>query len=296
MNELFFSIIIPTYNRAEFIGKTINSILNQTYQNFEIIVVDDGSTDDTKNLILQINDSRLKYYYKSNGERGAARNFGVSKSNGDYVTFLDSDDLLLENHFEIAKNELCRLNCNVFHIRYFLKDELKNILIEMPFLKGDLREKIIEGNFFSCQGMFLKKAICIKNPFVEDKNLATLEDWELWLRICSENEIYYSNQLTSILVNHNSRSVNNHNALDLIAKINLFLELFLSIESNRSFYKNKINLLKSSCFSYISLHCSENGKNKIISLKFLLKSFFSNHKVIFKRRFYVILRNLMFKF
>jgi glycosyltransferase involved in cell wall biosynthesis len=82
-----FSIIIPTYNRENFISETINSVLESDYKNFEIIVVDDGSTDNTKDIVNKINDSRLNYYYQDNKERGAARNNGIKKAKGEYVFF-----------------------------------------------------------------------------------------------------------------------------------------------------------------------------------------------------------------
>src|SRR5690554_3150909 len=92
-NNILFSVIIPTYNRASLITKTIESVIDQSYQNFEIIVVDDGSTDNTKEVVKLIMDPRLKYFYVENGERGRARNIGTFHAEGKYVTFLDSDDL-----------------------------------------------------------------------------------------------------------------------------------------------------------------------------------------------------------
>ena len=72
----FFSIIIPTYNRAALIGKTLRSVQEQSFKSFEVIVVDDGGKDDTKEVLLGLEDDRICYYWKENGERGAARNFG----------------------------------------------------------------------------------------------------------------------------------------------------------------------------------------------------------------------------
>src|SRR5690606_12236032 len=95
-----FSIIVPTYNRVSFIRKTIVSVLHQSYQNFEIVIIDDGSTDNTEKVILSLQDLRIKYYKKENEERAVARNCGIEKATGDYVTFLDSDDILYPNHFE----------------------------------------------------------------------------------------------------------------------------------------------------------------------------------------------------
>ncbi|HLF46080.1 MAG TPA: glycosyltransferase family 2 protein, partial [Chitinophagaceae bacterium] len=99
---IFFSVIIPTYNRAHLIKETIDSVLRQTHPHFEIIIVDDGSTDDTKQVIENHfgKDARVIYFYKQNEERGAARNFGLKQAKGDYAVFLDSDDLMLSPYLE----------------------------------------------------------------------------------------------------------------------------------------------------------------------------------------------------
>ena len=96
------SIILPTYNRSRFLSETINSVLNQTYKDFELIIIDDGSTDDTADLIRKYTeqDNRVKYFFQENMERSQARNNGIEKSNGKYICFLDSDDAFLPNHLK----------------------------------------------------------------------------------------------------------------------------------------------------------------------------------------------------
>jgi glycosyltransferase involved in cell wall biosynthesis len=95
------SVIIPTYNRQDVITKTVHSVLNQTERNLEVIVVDDGSTDNTRAVIEKLADSRVNYFYKTNAGPASARNFGLSKASGGYVAFLDSDDLWPENYLEV---------------------------------------------------------------------------------------------------------------------------------------------------------------------------------------------------
>jgi glycosyltransferase involved in cell wall biosynthesis len=107
--EIAFSIIIPTYNRAEIIGKTIESALGQTFQNFEIIVVDDGGTDNTEEVIQAFYSPKLSYYKKENAERAAARNFGAARGKGNYVTFLDSDDILFLSTCRMQKSALTKI-------------------------------------------------------------------------------------------------------------------------------------------------------------------------------------------
>ncbi|HYD89948.1 MAG TPA: glycosyltransferase family A protein, partial [Flavobacterium sp.] len=89
---------MPTYNRAEFLGIAIKSVLNQSFEEFQLVVVDDGSTDNTKQVVKSFNDSRIKYIYQQNKERSAARNNGIIHANGKYICFLDSDDYCLPDH------------------------------------------------------------------------------------------------------------------------------------------------------------------------------------------------------
>lgn len=92
MTKEFVSVVIPTYNRACVLEQSVRSVLNQTYAHLEVIVVDDGSTDDTKAVIEQIKDTRLRYIYQENRGACAARNNGVKNANGEYIAFHDSDD------------------------------------------------------------------------------------------------------------------------------------------------------------------------------------------------------------
>lgn len=96
-----FSIIIPLYNKEKIILSTINSVLNQTFHNFELIIVDDGSTDNSSEKVKSLKDPRIKYYYKENGGVSSARNYGIEKAQYDWIFFLDADDYVIENALEL---------------------------------------------------------------------------------------------------------------------------------------------------------------------------------------------------
>src|SRR5690554_3777960 len=98
----YFSVIIPSYNRRNFIGETINSVLSQTFKDFEIIVVDDGSTDNTKLYIEETFNEKVRIISIPNSERGKARNTGTENARGEYMYYLDSDDILYPNHLQQA--------------------------------------------------------------------------------------------------------------------------------------------------------------------------------------------------
>ena len=92
-NKPLVSVILPTYNRARLVSRSINSVLKQTYNNFELIIIDDGSTDNTKQIINSFNDNRIVYLkHNHNKHASAARNTGIAKSKGELIAFLDDDD------------------------------------------------------------------------------------------------------------------------------------------------------------------------------------------------------------
>ena len=106
-NNPLVSVIIPTYNRSKYLPRAINSVLNQTYKNLEIIIVDDGSSDNTKEILKPyIKDEGIEYFYIENSGVSNARNFGIQKANGEYISLLDSDDEYLSTRIEIQLSEM----------------------------------------------------------------------------------------------------------------------------------------------------------------------------------------------
>ena len=127
MSNILFSLIVPTYNRESFIVKTIQSVLSQTYLNFELIIVDDGSTDNTEQVIGKIRDKRIKYYKKKNDERVAARNYyATNKAKDGFVKFFDSDDLLYSKYLEEANLFIKKIDLKIFFINYL---KLKSLIL-----------------------------------------------------------------------------------------------------------------------------------------------------------------------
>ena len=105
-NHHIISVIVPVYNAESFLDETLQSVLSQTYENWECIIVNDGSTDNTESIAKRWckRDARFRYFYKENGGLSSARNLGIKYSNADYIAFLDSDDVLTKNSLEIRIN------------------------------------------------------------------------------------------------------------------------------------------------------------------------------------------------
>jgi len=184
------SVIIPTYNRAELLPRAIKSVLEQTYQDFEIIVVDDGSTDNTEEVIkeFQEQDKRIKYIKHDKNKGGsAARNTGIKAAKGKYVAFLDSDDEWLQNKLECEVKILNNnKNCIICSTGYTFINERTGKIISKTIFKNQwvsykdvLRGKCLTTNDFTV----IRKAAIDIGGF--DEKLPARQDWDFWIRITS---------------------------------------------------------------------------------------------------------------
>ena len=296
MSNILFSIVVPTYNREKIIVKTIQSVLSQTYTNFELIIVDDGSTDNTEKFVRNVKDKRIKFFKKENEERGAARNYGTNKAKGDYITFLDSDDLLYSKYLEEANLFIASNNAiNIFHQLFEVTNILGKVIHSANYSNNNVFKSLIKkGNFMACQGMFLQKDFAKSNLFIEDRNLAGSEDYELWLRISTRTKIIINPVITSALLQHLERSVVNININNLIKRKELMLHyLFSNKLINSKLLKYK-RILKTGAYSYISLHIALSKQSKKTALKYLFKAVKLSPIFIFKRRFFAIIKHLIF--
>lgn len=291
MVKPFFSIVIPTFNRASFITKTIKSILNQTYINFEIIVIDDGSSDNTEEVVKDIYDDRLSYYYIENAERGAARNFGAKLAKGDYINFFDSDDLAYDLHLESANKIILENNSpEVFHLNFDIKNS-EDEIIRTPSKIRNINKQLIYGNILSCNGVFIRKDIALANPFNENRILSGSEDYLLWLILGSKYKILNNNTKTTAIIEHENRSVLGSDKDKLIKRKELFINLIFSDSSLWIFYRKYRKIILSQVYSYIALHVAMIKKNRLLSLKYLIKSIYSYPLSIFSKRFLATLKH-----
>lgn len=264
-DELYFSIVVPTYNRADLIKETLVQIQKQTFTNFEIIVVDDGSTDGSGEVISIIanTDSRIKYYFKENGERAAARNFGLKKASGKYVVFFDSDDIMLEDHLaELHAATIKKPEYNFLATKYSIKRGGQIVDSDISSLaQGKYNYKsFLLGNFLACN-------ICIKKdnkqliPFVEDRKYAIMEDWMFMLSNLKNDHLYLIDKTTIVMVDHPDRSMANNKLV--IERRALATEW---IEKHVDLSKDEVRLLKgySSLFSAIHYYLDYNRYKAIL--------------------------------
>jgi glycosyltransferase involved in cell wall biosynthesis len=287
-----FSVVIPTFNRAGFIVKTIQSVLNQDFQDFEIIVVDDGSTDETETVVNRIASPRIRYFKRENKERAAARNFGVHSSSGAYVTFLDSDDLFKPNHLSEANRFLAKHpGCPVVALGYEIITPDGKILYPFKTLPSPVNEKLCEGNFLSCMGVFIRREIILENHFNEDRDLSGSEDYELWLRIAARYPILTVPVVTAAIVNHESRSVLQVNP-DKLEQRRKLLKRYIWSDPifTRKFGRSRPKL-NGYMDLYVALHLAM-GSYRRESFWKLLRSFGQYPLMAFNYRFWVVLKKI----
>ncbi len=209
MSNPFFSIILPTFNRADFLDKAISSVMNQTIHDFELIIVDDGSTDNTKEIVDKWGDKRIKYLYKVNEERGIARNFGAAQALGKYLNFFDSDDILYPNFLATAAEAIREFpDLGFFHIDYEFIDEAGRVYSRGKSLPRFLNEHLFSENQISVLGVFVRKDIFEETQFINHRSAVVAEDLCLWLRIASRHKFYHIPKVRAAIVLHKSRSLN----------------------------------------------------------------------------------------
>ncbi len=193
-NYPFVSVIIPTFNRARYISKSIDSVLNQTYKNFEVIVVDDGSTDNTENVIKKYG-NQVQYCYKKNGGVASARNLGIKSAKGTYIAFLDSDDFWekdkLRLQMELAGSEpdvgLVYSDIYIFNEHGIIetkKERVKN------FHRGYVFKELFVKPFIPTCSVIAKKE-CFEDVGLFDEKFNGGEDGDMWLRISQKYQIDY---------------------------------------------------------------------------------------------------------
>lgn len=194
------SIILPTYNRAYCIERAVNSILSQTYSDWELLVIDDGSEDDTERIVAGIaaSDARV-HYHRQPVNRGvaAARNEGIRQARHKYIAFQDSDDIWKRDKLEKQMRVFAE-NPNVGLV-YCTYEGTKQdgTVVKVPdssggadHLRGSLYELLLQRNVIGAPTVVLRRE-CIEKNGMFDENLTCLEDWELFLRIARKEEIGY---------------------------------------------------------------------------------------------------------
>jgi glycosyltransferase involved in cell wall biosynthesis len=197
MNEVFISIVIPIYNKERYIRNTINNILQQTYQNFEIIIINDGSTDNSLPIVQSFIDKRIHIFSQLNSGVSDARNLGIKRAQYSYIAFCDADDEWMPDHLmhitQLIQNYPDAGLLSTGRVCYQNEKEIDKI-----YFSNISQSMFIVKDICSCMEKVITSSICIKKEAIQKvggfkSQIKNGEDLDLWIRIASSYKVAYYN-------------------------------------------------------------------------------------------------------
>ena len=290
------SIVIPSYNHAKFIGKALKSVIEQTFTNWEAIIVDNHSTDDTEKILSKFNDNRIKYLkINNNGIIAKSRNFGIKEAKGEWIAFLDSDDWWTKDKLEICFKDINENVDFIYHNLeiidgksklFFNRKKFKGRQLNKPILKNLLLGVIKEGNAIGNSSAIVRKHLMVKiGGISENKNLVASEDYNTWLKIAQITDKFkYINKSLGFYLIHGASSQKKNLSIPHRQAVNDFMNVFNSQQKLDLEVKWKY---MSGCYNdFINNHTKAKHdfnfvlKNGSLNLKFrsLLKMFLIRFK------------------
>ncbi len=251
-----FAVVIPTYNRATRLLNTLETVFRQEEPATEIIVVDNCSTDETPDVMSDLMETHANLDYikhEANLERAASRNTGMSKATADYVTFLDSDDLMYPQNLREAGDFAIETGAKFFHNLYRSVDEDGRHVRywPVPSLRNHLRSIAI-GNFLSCIGVFIHRDIYSEYRFDTNPLLTGSEDWEFWLRVAADHQVDRLTAVNSAIVQHSGRTMLNQEVTVAARRIDYILDKIDSDPHLSSVYKPYRSLMRASRMVFLA--------------------------------------------
>lgn len=287
------TIVIPSYNRADYIAETIESVLAQTYPSIEVIVIDDGSTDNTKEIVERYV-PQVQYVYQENAERGASRNHGLRLAQGEYISFLDSDDLWLPEKLATDVEFIeARPNIGVVYTDALQIDSNGNYRKRLNAGRhsGKVTEHLLRGNFI-LMGSHLVRTDKAREigGFNEDRELSGSEDWEFWVRLSTITEFAYNPMAFAKIRTHEANTMSNPEGMERSMNCSVRLletSPLLSNEQKKILIYRKANIALINAINYCSV------KERRRSFSELMRAVSIVPSIIFDPRYaYTILRLL----
>ncbi|MCI9381684.1 MAG: glycosyltransferase [Dorea sp.] len=244
------SVVIPVYNRMDMIERSINSVLNQTYKNIEIIVIDDGSIDDTLKIIEHLSISDIKVLKQNHRGANAARNLGISAAKGEFIAFQDSDDEWLPNKLEKQITYMLRSSYEACYCPFFLYEGSHNGVFFSDYqdkqkYERDLLEMLKVRNVISTQTLVIHRNI-ISDVGIFDEEMPRCQDYEFVIRIIQKKKIGYINE-PLVKVYRTDNSISNDEAkqkeanIILLRKYEDFFNIELCLENIFKYNINGLN-------------------------------------------------------
>jgi glycosyltransferase involved in cell wall biosynthesis len=265
----FFSIVLPTYNRACILPGTIRSVIAQTFGDWELIIVDDCSSDKTEETVKVFNDDRIRYTFnETNRERGYSRNKGISLATGRYVCFLDSDDEFLPNHLQVFYDHLAAggFPSGLFFTNKIIRNDAGEIIEDMHRSPAfPWKNKFA----FILRYTFNPTRVCVSREVLDifqfDITIPGLEDIDLWLRIATRYDIYQITETTNVYYVH-AGSYSQGDVQRFHKELRNFRHIFSKQELKDLLPSNEKRLLLGRCHYFLSLQYFEKrSKRKMLA-------------------------------
>jgi glycosyltransferase involved in cell wall biosynthesis len=277
-----FSVVIPTYNRANLILKTLKTVFAQTYPHYEVVVVDNCSTDETEEVLQPyIRAGHIRFIkHDRNYERATSRNTGMENATGDFVTFLDSDDFMypaaLADAAQFVKENP---GIKLFHNLYQLVDPDNQVIYKFSFppLDDHLRA-ITDGNFLSCIGDFIHREIYERYRFDTNPLLTSAEDWDFWLRVVADYRPGRINKVNSGVVHHGGRTIKNLDLEQLRQRLSYIVAKISDDPHLREVYGKYLKRLEVGSWIYMST-VANGSRQHGEALKCLLRAYAKDFRV-----------------
>lgn len=295
----FFSIVIPLYNKETYIENTIKSVLNQTFTDFEVVIVNDGSTDKSVEKVSQFNDSRIKIINQKNQGASVTRNTGLENASSEFIAFLDADDLWFPNHLEVLKELIEKHpNVGIYASRYQLI--FKNNHVYTPEFKGITSEfsGIITDYFESSFHYAVATSSSIVVPakiFEEVGNfkpyISSGQDTDMWLRIALKHPVAISNKVTASYLHFVEDSLSKTSILE--KKIKQFNE-YKEDEATHPNLKKYLDLYRMEYAMQYKI-AGENKNSKTLFEQIDLKNISWKSKLLYRLPRFLLLSLLSFK-
>ena len=266
-----FSVVIPTYNHGKYLGRCLQSVLDQTYTNWEVIIVDNHSTDDTEDVVNSFTDERFTYVkVHNNGIIAVSRNVGIKAANGEWIAFLDSDDWWTSNKLNVCLNYINNTVDLLYHDLQIIprrswpfSNSLKGRQLKYPVLI----DLLVGGNAISNSSVVVRKYLLDEiNGINEDRELMAAEDYNTWLRIArlTDQFVYLPQILGSYFVH--SQAISKR---DMSTPVSCAVSEFLcSINlKQKNLVEARVRYSKARfCFSY---HCADDSRlDLLFSLRY----------------------------
>jgi glycosyltransferase involved in cell wall biosynthesis len=300
------SIIIPCYNRANLIEETLISIIHQSYKNWECIIIDDGSTDNTLDILkfYVLKDSRFRFYTRpKNIKKGASscRNYGYTLSNGDFICWFDSDDIMPFNSIEDRINAFFLNDCDFVLGKVLKFDHSSNEIIRensnllLPVIKNPASEYLLGNFWFQTSAPIFKKSFLEKFSYHFDESLTFNDETEFYVRLLLSNPNFkfVNTDVTLRRMHDESLKVG---VCSMPKEEKLFFDQFayykiwLAFKKNKKFYDNNINQYFIYYFKHWLIKMKYNKKRLLlIFLQGIRYSMFENNLEMFKVLFWRLL-------